>query len=204
MKVKVLSAILLSSSLMFAQNMSAKDFDHDGIPDNSEKILGTSPYNADTDGDGINDLKDKHPLNVDTKFIKSTGVNAFKIREVLVENNYDEVAKKDAPDHLEIILQNTSSKDISDFTLFYKIVDLKTRAMQSYILPLNGFVLGANEKKSVHVDLKKAPNHFQANPNSLYYNSLNEREVSVIVNATGYKAQSSSVKKDAGGAEVAD
>ncbi|NOX16632.1 MAG: hypothetical protein GXP61_11545 [Epsilonproteobacteria bacterium] len=204
MKKRVLTTMLLASSLMFAQNASVKDFDHDGIPNNSEKILGTNPYNADTDGDGINDLKDKYPLNIDTKFVKSTGANDFKIREVLVENNYDEVAKKDASDHLEIILQNKSAKDISNFTLFYKIVDLKTGATQSYILPLKGFILKANAKKSIHIDTKKAKNHFGANPNSLYYNSKNKLKVFVTVNAKGYEAQSMTIKKDAGGTEVAD
>jgi hypothetical protein len=204
MKKRVLTAILLTSSLIFAQNISAKDFDHDGIPDNSEKVLGTNPYNADTDGDGINDLKDKNPLNIDIKFVKSTGANDFQIKEVLVENNYDEVAKKDALDHLEIILQNKSSKNITNFILYYKIVDLKTGVKQSYILPLKGFVLGANAKKSLHVDMKKAQNHFGANPNSLYYNSKNKMKVYVILNAKGYNAQSATVNKDAGGTEIAD
>lgn len=204
MKKRILSAILIANSLMAAQNLSAKDFDNDGIPNNSEKILGTNPYNADTDGDGIDDLKDKHPLNIDIKFVKTKGKNNFKIKEVLVENNYDETAKRDAPDHLEIILQNKSAKDISNFTLYYKIVDLETGAKQSYILPLKGFILNANAKKSLHVDTKKVKNHFLANPNSLYYNSKNEMKVFVTVNAQNSNAQSATVKKDAGGAEVAD
>jgi len=34
------------------------DSDKDGLPDNIEKILGTNPYKADTDGDGYNDLQE--------------------------------------------------------------------------------------------------------------------------------------------------
>lgn len=34
------------------------DSDKDGLPDNIEKILGTDPYNADTDGDTFTDLNE--------------------------------------------------------------------------------------------------------------------------------------------------
>jgi len=33
----------------------------------------------------------------------STGALGFRIQNIIVENNYDEVAKKDAPDHLELV-----------------------------------------------------------------------------------------------------
>ena len=82
------------------------DSDKDGIPDNAEKVLGTDPLNPDTDGDGINDKEDKNPLFVDIPVIESTGPADFTIKEVLVENNYDTVNKKDASDHLEIILKS--------------------------------------------------------------------------------------------------
>ena len=75
---------------------------------------------------------------------------------------------------------------------------------QSYILPLNGFVLSAGEEKSVHIDTSGENGHYRANPNSFYYLSTNEMDVKVIVNAIDHQAQTTAIKKDAGGAELAD
>ncbi len=180
------------------------DTDKDGIPDNAEKVLGTDPLNSDTDGDGINDKEDQNPVNVDSQFTESIGTNDFSIKEVLVENNYDPVAKKDADDHLEIILVNNGNQDIANMKVFYSITDLKTNKEQSYIVPLNGFVLEKGSEKSVHIDTTQGKDHFRANPNSLYYTSTNEMKVDVIVSAENHQAQHGSVNKDAGGTEVAD
>ncbi|WP_374755141.1 hypothetical protein [Arcicella aurantiaca] len=58
--------------------VSASDMDSDGLTDAEEAVLGTNPNKADTDGDGINDLKevgadhiytagvDTNPLDADT------------------------------------------------------------------------------------------------------------------------------------------
>jgi hypothetical protein len=64
--------------------------------------------------------------------------------------------------------------------------------------------LQPKETKSIHIDTQQGSNHYQANPNSLYYKSIDQLEISVMVNATGYQSQISTVKKDAGGAELAD
>ena len=203
MKTKFLGTVLVASSL-FISGLNGADFDKDGIPNNAEKILGTNPNSADTDGDGINDKNDKKPTFADISFIKSTGEKCFSIQEVLVENNYDEIKRKDAADHLEIIVKNKCNKPISNFSIFYTMKDLKTKQTQSYILPLNVFVLGSNTKKSIHIDVSNQKGHFVANPNSMYYNSLNQIKVNVTLSAKGYQAQKGSVVKDAGGAEVAD
>lgn len=193
-----------TNSQQNANVVEGTDSDNDGIPDNSETVLGTDPLNPDTDGDGINDKVDQNPVNVDVQFVKSTGIKGFVIKEVLVENNYDPVAKKDADDHLEIILKNTDSSDITNMEVFYTITDLVTDKQQSYIVPLMGFTLKAGETKSAHIDLNQGIDHFRDNPNSLYHTSMNEMMFDVTVNAQGYQAQESSVKKDAGGEELAD
>lgn len=180
------------------------DSDGDGIPDNAENVLGTDPKNADTDGDGIGDKQDNNPYLVDTVPQVSSGPNGFAIKTVLVENNYDEIAKKDAPDHLEIILENLVDTEITNFSVYYTIKDVNTSVTQSYELPLTGFSLQPKETKSIHIDTQQGSNHYQANPNSLYYKSIDQLEISVMVNATGYQSQISTVKKDAGGAELAD
>lgn len=180
------------------------DTDKDGIPDNAEVVLGTDPQNPDTDGDGANDKVDKNPTLVDGVFKKSTGAKGFIIKSILVENNVDETTKKGAPDHLEILLKNIANKPISNFTVFYKIVDQTNGATQSYELPLTGFVLPAGKEAPVHIDISGKQGHFRANPNNSYYQSINPKDVTVVVSADGYKAQEMSVKKDKGGAETAD
>ncbi len=183
---------------------SAVDTDHDGIPDSAEKVLGTDPMNPDTDGDGIKDKQDANPVKVGVQFLPSTGPQGFAIKEVLVENNYDREAKKVAPDHLEIILKNLNGSDISNFTVYYTITDLKTKQEESYVKALPGFTLKGHGTKSIHIDSGRKPGHFRANPSSMYYASTDGLEFNVTVSAQGYQAQTASVKKDAGGAEVAD
>jgi len=183
---------------------TAIDSDKDGLPDNVEKVLGTDPLNADTDGDGINDKEDKTPINVDSIITESSGVSDFSIKEVDLENNFDPLAGKPVSDHLEIILSNTGRQDISDFVVLYNITDLKTNQEQSYLLPLKGFVLGAGRNESVHIDLSGLPGHFRANPNGLYYTSINALKIHVLVNAQGHQGQRAEKNKDAGGAELVD
>ena len=180
------------------------DSDKDGIPDTAEKVLGTDPLNPDTDGDGINDMQDKNPTIADTQFQPSTGPVGFKITNLLVENNYDPVVKHDAPDHLEIEIQNTAGKDIISLVTNYTITDLTTNQKEAYIHPLSGLTLNAGETISIHFDQAEGPGHFRANPNGLYCTSKNELRFSVMISANGYEAQNAEVKKDAGGAEVPD
>jgi hypothetical protein len=177
------------------------DSDKDGIPDTAEKTLGTDPLNPDTDGDGINDTADSHPTIYDGQISESTGIDDFSIKEIIVENNYDPLTKTDAPDHLEIVLVNNVSQNISNFEVFYTITDLKTNQTQSTLLPLNGFILGSNQEKSVHIDVSGKEGHFRANPNSIYYTSMNQLQFVVLINAQGHRAQRATVKKDAGGTE---
>jgi DNA polymerase II large subunit len=197
--ITLLTALLMGWG--FAQD---SDTDQDGLPDAAEVLLGTNPQNADSDGDGLNDLEDKTPTMVDTTPQPSTGEAGLSLREVLVENNYDAVAKKDAPDHLEIFLTNSGQQAISGLSVYYTIKDLVTMAEQSYLLPLTDFVLEAGETKAVHVDSSGEAGRFNDNPNSLYHTSQNEMQVDVMVSAEGYQAATGGIKKDAGGPEEAD
>ena len=87
-------------------SQTSTDTDGDGVPDTSEVLLGTDPIVADTDGDGQNDLADADPAFM-ANAIDMTGAPAtFAIKEALVENNYDFAAKKDATDHLELLVTN--------------------------------------------------------------------------------------------------
>ncbi|MFA5917729.1 MAG: hypothetical protein WC850_05850 [Candidatus Gracilibacteria bacterium] len=192
-----------TSNNIASNGPNSTDTDGDGIPDNAEKLLGTDPNNADTDGDGLNDKIDSNPTMADN-FIPSTGLDGLKIKEILVENNVDPINKKTASDHLEISLNNASSKDIKDLTAYYKITDLSGSTVQSFIVPLKDFALKANSTENIHIDITDGKNHFRADPNSLYYLSKNPLKVDVTINALGYKAATLSINKDAGGAELAD
>lgn len=180
------------------------DSDGDGIQDSAENVLGTDPLNPDSDGDGINDKADANPTLVDNPPQNISGPVGFVIKNTLVENNYDEAAKKDASDHLEIVLENPGNTEISNFTAYYTITDLKTGDNQSYELALDGFSLKPKETRSINIDTEQKLEHYRANPNSLYYKSLNQLGVNVTVSAKGYQSQTASVKKDEGGDEVAD
>jgi hypothetical protein len=199
----LLSALLIALLLGwgFAQDT---DTDKDGLPDAAEVLLGLNPQNADTDGDGVNDLEDQTPNKVNTIPQASTGEAGLNIVEVLVENNFDLVANKAAADHLEISLTNAAAKEVSGLSVYYTIKDLVTMDEQSYILPLTDFVIAAGETKPIHIDTTGEAGHFAANPNSLYYMSQNEMQVDVTVSADGYQAATGGIKKDAGGPEEAD
>ncbi|MFH0834650.1 MAG: hypothetical protein V2A63_04690 [Patescibacteria group bacterium] len=194
-----------ASNTATTKNVSAGvDTDHDGLPDNAEKILGTNPFSSDTDGDGTYDKADQRPNIFDGTIAPSVGAEGFVIKNILVENNVDPVTGKSASDHLEIFVQNTGTKPISDFTAFVTFTDLATNETQSYRIPLPDFVLGAGETKSIHIDHSGAAGHFADNPNGMYYMSLNEMNVEVLLNAPGFAGQTQSVKKDKGGAELVD
>jgi hypothetical protein len=198
------AALLLTLTVSTSFAQATTDSDGDGIADSAEVLLGTNPQNPDTDGDGIQDLEDPNPTLVEPAPQAATGTIGFKINDLLVENNYDTVAKKDADDHLEILLENTTQTSLSGFSVYFTITDLTTQEKQSYLVPLTDFSLNPGETKPIHIDLSNAPNHYAANPNSMLYTSQNERQVEVMVMADGYASVTTSVKKDAGGAETAD
>ncbi len=209
--VLLLSAIVILSGCTAPQKISDTQYNGSNqvtklneIPDNAKKLLGIDPMSNDTDGDGVDDLNDSTPTFADVPPQASTGPVGFRIQNILVENNYDQASKQAAPDHLELVLQSTTSKDISNLTAYYIISDYKINKTESYIKPLKGFVLKANEIRTIHFDAGQKPDHFRANPNSIYYTTKDELNFTVTINADGYAAQTTQVKKDAGGAESPD
>ncbi len=193
------TTLLLSGGL--AQEV---DTDQDGLPDAAEVVLGTNPQTPDSDGDGSPDLEDQTPTNVNTTPQPSTGEAGLSITKILVEDNYDAAAKRDAPDHLEISVTNLGQQTVSNFFVYCTIKDLVTAAEQSYLLPLTDFVLAPGEAKVIHIDTSSEAGHYSANPNSLYFTSPNEMQVDVTISAEGFQAATGGIKKDAGGPEEAD
>jgi hypothetical protein len=142
--------------------------------------------------------------NPQTNHTSSNVLVGFKIQNAIVENNEDPVTKKVVDDHLEITLLNTIDKEISNLSVDYTITDLKNSKKESYSAKLEGFVLKAHETQIIHFDNKNETNHFWVNSYSMYYLSTDALEFNITVNAEAYKAQTISVKKDIGGAEIAD
>ncbi|MEZ5282513.1 MAG: hypothetical protein R2770_18805 [Acidimicrobiales bacterium] len=144
-------------------------------------------------------------LPVDSNPITNTATAlSLTIDEVLVENNVD-ADGKDAPDHLEITLTNTSAADLTGFEVFYTYDDITDGISESYYLKLPAdFTIAAGQTRVVHFDDTGATDHFPTNGYSLYYTDTNGLDVTVEVSATGAAPQTATVQKDAGGAETAD
>jgi len=189
------------ASAVFA---ASTDTDGDGIPDTAEVLLGTDPLSADTDGDGLNDLKDDNPTFLADP-IKQGGAPApIAIEEALVEDNYDFAAKKDATDHFELIVKNSSASDVTGFSIYYTVDDKDAGKLEAYSATLGGLVVPANGEARIHFDDGAMAGHFRANPNGVYYKSQNAKVVTFELAADGFMAVSAEVNKDKGGAEQAD
>lgn len=196
--------VAMTGMPLLAHAATGPDTDGDGVPNNAEVLLGTDPLNPDTDGDGINDLKDKNPTQLADPIVQSGKPAPFKIKEALVENNFDYKHNKAAPDHLELAISNPTQTMLKGFSLYYSIKDEGTGVTQSFYLPLTGLEVPANGTARVHLDQTKAPNHYRADPNSIYYTSANAKDVMFEVKLDGAMPVKVKVHKDKGGAETAD
>jgi hypothetical protein len=128
----------------------------------------------------------------------------LKIESVLVENNADATGKA-VDDHLEIMLANTGTSDLSGVEVYYTFNDQTAQVSESYYATLpDNFTIPAGESRVVHFDSNGLPDHFPVNKFSLYSTSTNGLDVTVVVSADGAAPQTVHVKKDPGGAEEAD
>lgn len=140
----------------------------------------------------------------DNPIVNPSTVHALKIDSVLVENNVDGAGKA-VDDHLEIALTNTGSTDLAGIEVFYTFTDPTAHLTESYYTKLPGsFAVPAGGSRAVHFDNTRATDHFASNEFSLYATSVNKLDVEVIVSAHGAAIQTTTVKKDAGGAETPD
>ena len=200
-----LAALLLAFSFgTVAPAFAAIDSDHDGVPDSAEPLIHTDPLNADTDGDGINDLKDTNPVFAADPIKMDGAATPFTIKQALVENNYDPATKRIAPDHLELQVVNTGTTDLGNFSIYYTVKDLATGTTEGYFRKLDGFSVPAGKDARVHFDDSGLAGHFRANPNGIYYKSADAKLFTVVLKADGFKPFTLQIKKDKGGAETAD
>lgn len=136
--------------------------------------------------------------------IKNTATaQGFKITSLMVENNTD-AAGNPVSDHLQITLQNFSTKDLSPFEVYYTITDTVTNKKEGYYKKLTNFVLPAGKTQTLHFDNKSDTNHFTVNTHSLYFTSSNKLQFTVTVSTPHYAMQTAQISKTAGGAETKD
>ena len=180
------------------------DSDGDGVPDAAEALLGTDPMMADTDGDGINDLADAAPTLAANPQTPDGAAAPFALAEVLVENNYDPIAKVAADDHLELLVQNTGSTDLTGFSIHVSILDVDTGNIESWTRKLDGFSVPANAEARLHFDDGTMPGHFRANPNSIYVTATSAKTFTLSLQADGFAPVTAEIAKDAGKPELAD
>ena len=134
-----------------------------------------------------------------------TGTAApFVLTEVLVENNYDPVAKIAAADHLEILVTNIGATALTGFSIYYSFTDVDTGTVDATFRTLDGFEVPASGEARIHFDDATVAGHFRANPNSTYITTPSAKTVSVTVAAAGFAPVMAEIAKDAGGAEAAD
>ena len=185
-------------------SQTTTDTDGDGVPDASEVLLGTDPLVADTDGDGQNDLADADPAFMANQLDMTGAPATFAIKEALVENNYDYAAKKDATDHLELLVTNSGAAPLTGLSIYYGITDADTGKVEGTFRKLDGFTVPAGGEARIHFDDGAAPGHFRANPNSIYATSQAAKTFSIAIQADGFAPVVAEIAKDKGGAEQAD
>jgi hypothetical protein len=163
-----------------------------------------APVTATTKDAGVpSDPQDIVPGTYPNKIKNTATMSGFSIVSGLVENNVDAQGKI-TNDHLELLIKNTSARDMTDFEVYYKVTDLSTNKSEGYYKQLTGLVLKSGETKSVHFDGKTAADHFGVNKNGIYFTSQNKLQFDVQVSTLGFQVAHLKITKDAGGAELKD
>ena len=127
----------------------------------------------------------------------------FKISSVMAENNTD-VAGNPVSDHLQLTLQNLTNQDLSNFEVYYTITDTVTNKKEGYYKKLTNYVLKAGASQTINFDTKQGDGHYSVNTHNLYFTSTNKLLFTVMVSTPGYKVETASIEKSAGGAETKD
>ncbi|MEP7223806.1 MAG: hypothetical protein ABI783_02455 [Actinomycetota bacterium] len=124
------------------------------------------------------------------------------ITKALVENNVSSDTGKAVADHLEIALENTSTKRMDQIGIYYKITDKAMGVSEGYYTALDGFTIEPGATRVVHFDSTGTTDHFPVNKYSLYYTDTNALVVDVMASSPNVKLATFTVKKDAGNAEA--
>lgn len=142
-------------------------------------------------------------LPVTTNPIKTTSaVHAIKFDSIQVENNVDS-SNRPVSDHLQFTLADTGTSTLTGFEVFYTVTDNVTKQSENYYKKLpSSFTIPPNGTRTVHFDNTGATDHFPVNRFGLFATSHNPLTVTVMVSASGVAAETATVHKAAGGAEI--
>jgi hypothetical protein len=144
-------------------------------------------------------------LPVASNPIQNTATQAgLTITDAMVENNIDPSTQKALSDKLQMTLKNSASTTMSDFEIYYKMTDAKTKKTEGYYHKLTGLTLAPGEAETIYFDNGTAAGHFPENVYSLYRTSKNEVTFDIEVSAIGFKPATATAKKSVGTTETQD
>ncbi|MCL4338447.1 hypothetical protein M1271_02055 [Patescibacteria group bacterium] len=169
---------------------------------NSNNIVQISQTSVNTNNN-TQDPQDVVPGLYPDPIKNNSAVQGFKIASLMVENNTD-AAGNPVSDHLQLTLKNLTNKDLSNFEVYYTIMDTVSNKKEGYYKKLGSYVLKAGATQIINFDNKQGIGHFTVNTRSLYFTSSNKLSFNVFVSTLGYKVETASVEKAAGGAETKD
>lgn len=132
----------------------------------------------------------------------SSTAAGLTITKVLVENNVSPDTGKAVGDHLEIALENTSTKPLDQIAIYYKFTDKAKARSEGYYTKLDGVTIQPGTTRVVHFDNTGATDHYPVNKYSLYYTDKNALLTDVTASSPNVKVATFTVKKAAGGAEA--
>lgn len=189
----------------------------------SSQIIANSPHTPDTSGKNLlwvtpkissqsnnkttaqitQDPEDIVPGTYPNPIQNTATTQGFKISSIMVENNTD-ASGNPVSDHLQLMLQNLTTQDLSNFEVYYTIADTVTNKKEGYYKKLNNFVLKAGTTQNINFDTKQGDGHFSVNTHNLYFTSTNKLQFTVMVSTPNYKVETITATKAAGGAETKD
>ena len=184
--------LVVVGSVIFSMSLSSS----------KQKINNTNQV-VDTTQSVSSDPQDIVP-GLYTNLIKNTStISGLSIESGLVENNVDKDGKT-TDDHLELVLKNSSAKDLNNFEAYYTITDLATLKKEGYYKKLTGLTLKVGETKTIHFDNVVGENHYGLNRNGVYFTGQNKMQFDLQISTPEFKIAIIQIAKDAGGAEVKD
>lgn len=131
----------------------------------------------------------------------SSTKQGFKVSSIMTENNVD-AAGNSVSDHLQFTLQNLTAQTISNFEVYYTIVDAANNKKEGYYKQLTGFSLPPHGSGTVHFDGQSGPGHYGVNMHGIYGTTVDQLQFNVEISAPGYAPVNVQATKAPGGAEV--
>jgi hypothetical protein len=125
------------------------------------------------------------------------------VTAVAAENNTDPATGAAISDRLQVTIQNSTGKPVTNLEVYYTMKDATTGAAESYYQPLTGLTIAPNSSTTVNFDNGTGPGHYPENKFSIYRSSANRVDFTVEVSAPGLKVATGTGSKGPGTGETA-